>query len=176
MDYLKGLNSSQRQAVEQTEGPVMIVAGAGSGKTRVITYRVAHLINKSVDPFNILVLTFTNKAAKEMRNRIMSVVGGEAKNIWMGTFHSVFARILRSEAHYIGFPSNFTIYDMQDSLNVMKKVIKELNIDGDLYKAKKVLSRISSYKNNLKPVKAYFTNPVLVKPDKLPNQKQTAIF
>lgn len=104
MDYLAGLNPSQRGAVEQTEGPVMIVAGAGSGKTRVITYRVAHLIQKGVDPFNILVLTFTNKAAKEMRARIVSVVGSEAKNIWMGTFHSVFAKILRVEAELIGYP------------------------------------------------------------------------
>ncbi len=111
MDYLAGLNPSQRGAVEQTEGPVMIVAGAGSGKTRVITYRVAHLIRKGVDPFNILVLTFTNKAAKEMRARIVSVVGSEAKNIWMGTFHSVFENIHNIEAELIRYPRNYTIYD-----------------------------------------------------------------
>src|SRR5215210_4618408 len=115
MDYLKLLNESQRKAVEKTDGPVMIIAGAGSGKTRVLTYRIAHLISKGVDPFNILSLTFTNKAAKEMRQRIEKVIGNEAKNIWMGTFHSVFAKILRAEAPKIGYPSNFTIYDTDDS-------------------------------------------------------------
>jgi len=107
LDYLAGLNPIQRAAVEQTKGPVMIVAGAGSGKTRVITYRVAHLIRNGVDPFHILVLTFTNKAAKEMRDRITKVVGAEAKNIWMGTFHSIFARILRVEAELIGYQKKF---------------------------------------------------------------------
>ena len=102
MEYLQGLNPSQKAAVECVKGPVMIIAGAGSGKTRVITYRVAHLIRKGVDPFNILVLTFTNKAAREMRDRIIAVVGTEAKNIWMGTFHSVFAKLLRVEADKIG--------------------------------------------------------------------------
>ena len=124
MDYLKGLNPSQRAAVEQINGPVMIVAGAGSGKTRVITYRVAHLIKSGVDPFNILVLTFTNKAAKEMRDRIMSVVGPEAKNIWMGTFHSVFAKIMRVEATKIGYPSNFNIYDTDDSKSLLRSILK----------------------------------------------------
>ena len=112
MDYLNQLNQSQRNAVENTEGPVMVIAGAGSGKTRVLTYRITHLINKGVDPFNILALTFTNKAAQEMKDRIGKIVGGsEARNIWMGTFHSVFARILRTESEKIGYPSNFTIYD-----------------------------------------------------------------
>ena len=114
-DYLKGLNPEQRAAVQQLNGPVMIIAGAGSGKTRVITYRVAHLIRHGVDAFNILVLTFTNKAAKEMRNRINGLVGTEAKNIWMGTFHSVFAKLLRVEADKLGYPNNFTIYDTDDS-------------------------------------------------------------
>ncbi|UEG51590.1 UvrD-helicase domain-containing protein [Mucilaginibacter daejeonensis] len=149
MDYLKGLNPQQRAAAEQTEGPVMIIAGAGSGKTRVITYRVAHLIHKGVDPFNILVLTFTNKAAKEMRERISNVVGTEAKNIWMGTFHSVFAKILRVEASKLGYPSNFTIYDTDDSKSVLRAVLKEMNLDDKLYAPNYVYNRISAAKNNL---------------------------
>ena len=158
MDYLKGLNSSQRDAVEQIEGPVMIVAGAGSGKTRVITYRVAHLIQKGVDPFNILVLTFTNKAAKEMRNRITAVVGAEAKNIWMGTFHSVFAKILRVEAHKIGYPNNFTIYDTDDSKSLIKTILKEMSLDDKLYHHNYVYGRISMAKNNLISVQEYQQN------------------
>ena len=158
MDYLKGLNSTQRAAVEQISGPVMIVAGAGSGKTRVITYRVAHLIKSGVDPFNILVLTFTNKAAKEMRERITSVVGPEAKNIWMGTFHSVFAKILRVEAEKIGYPSNFTIYDTDDSKSLIRAILKEMQLDDKLYNANFVYSRISSAKNNLIGPAAYLKN------------------
>lgn len=149
MDYLVGLNEAQRAAVLQTNGPVMIVAGAGSGKTRVITYRVAHLIRQGVDPFQILVLTFTNKAAKEMRQRISSVVGDEAKNIWMGTFHSVFARILRAEAVHLGYPSNFTIYDTDDSKSVVRAILKELQLDDKLYNPNFVYNRISAAKNNL---------------------------
>jgi len=149
LDFLQGLNPSQRAAVEQTNGPVMIVAGAGSGKTRVITYRVAHLIQKGVDPFNILVLTFTNKAAKEMRERITRVVGGEAKNIWMGTFHSVFAKILRVEANLIGYPNNFTIYDTDDSKSLIRTILKEMQLDDKLYNANFVYNRISAAKNNL---------------------------
>ncbi len=172
MDYLKGLNEAQYKAVTTLEGPLMVLAGAGSGKTRVLTMRIAHLINNLVDPFNILALTFTNKAAKEMKERIAKVVGqSEARSLWMGTFHSVFARILRSEAHYLGFPSNFTIYDSQDSLNVLKKVLKDLKLDSDLYKPKKVLSRISTYKNNLITVKAYFNNPELIEADERTNMK-----
>lgn len=172
MEYLKGLNEPQYEAVTTLEGPLMVLAGAGSGKTRVLTMRIAHLITNLVDPFNILALTFTNKAAKEMKERIAKVVGqSEARSLWMGTFHSVFARILRSEAHYLGYPSNFTIYDSQDSLNVIRKVIKELNIDGDLYKPKKVQARISSYKNNLITVKAYFNNPELLEADERANMK-----
>jgi len=149
-DYLKGLNESQYDAVTTLQGPLMVLAGAGSGKTRVLTMRIAHLITNGVDPFNILALTFTNKAAREMKDRIAKVVGdSNSRSIWMGTFHSVFARILRVEAHYLGYPSNFTIYDMQDALNVLKKALKELSIDTDLYKPKKVLARISTYKNNL---------------------------
>ena len=177
MDYLKGLNEAQYEAVTTLEGPLMVLAGAGSGKTRVLTMRIAHLITNLVDPFNILALTFTNKAAKEMKERIAKVVGqSEARSLWMGTFHSVFARILRSEAHYLGFPSNFTIYDSQDSLNVIKKVLKELNIDADLYKPKKVQSRISNYKNNLITVKAYFNNPELIENDERANMKHMGLI
>lgn len=177
MEYLKGLNEAQHEAVTTLEGPLMVLAGAGSGKTRVLTMRIAHLITNLVDPFNILSLTFTNKAAKEMKERIAKVVGqSEAKSLWMGTFHSVFARILRSEAHYIGFPSNFTIYDSQDSLNVIRKVLKELNIDSDLYKPKKVQARISNYKNNLITVKAYFNNPELLEADEKANMKNIGLI
>ncbi|TZF81477.1 AAA family ATPase [Pedobacter sp. BS3] len=158
MEYLKGLNPSQRAAVEQTSGPVMIVAGAGSGKTRVITYRVAYLIDQGVDPFNILVLTFTNKAAKEMRERISNVVGAEAKNIWMGTFHSVFAKILRVEADKIGYPHNFTIYDTDDSKSLLRAILKEQQLDDKLYNANFVYNRISSAKNNLISPAEYLQN------------------
>ncbi|QHN65753.1 ATP-dependent helicase [Bergeyella cardium] len=171
-DYLRGLNKNQYEAVTTLSGPLMVLAGAGSGKTRVLTMRIAHLITNGVDPFNILALTFTNKAAREMKDRIAKVVGiSDAKSIWMGTFHSVFARILRIEAHHLGFPSNFTIYDTQDSLNVLKKVIKEMNIDPDFYKPKKVQSRISTYKNNLITVRAYFNNSELMEADAQANMK-----
>lgn len=171
-DYLKGLNEAQYEAVTTIQGPLMVLAGAGSGKTRVLTMRIAHLITNGVSPFNILALTFTNKAAREMKERIAKVVGqSDAKSLWMGTFHSVFARILRSEAHLLGFPSNFTIYDTQDAINVLKKVIKEMNIDSDLYKPKKVMSRISTYKNNLITVKAYKNNPELMEADYRANMK-----
>jgi DNA helicase-2/ATP-dependent DNA helicase PcrA len=161
LDFLAGLNTSQKQAVEQTEGPVMIIAGAGSGKTRVITYRVAHLIRKGVDPFNVLVLTFTNKAAKEMRNRISAVVGAEAKNIWMGTFHSVFAKILRVEANKIGYPNNFTIYDTDDSKSLIKTILKEMSLDDKLYHHNFVYGRISNAKNNLISVQEYQQNETI---------------
>ncbi|SEH84181.1 ATP-dependent helicase [Epilithonimonas hominis] len=172
MDYLKGLNEAQFEAVTTLQGPLMVLAGAGSGKTRVLTMRIAHLITNGVDPFNILALTFTNKAAKEMKERIAKVVGvSDARSLWMGTFHSVFARILRSEAHYLGYPSNFTIYDAQDALNVLKKVIKDMSVDAEVYKAKKVLSRISQYKNNLITVNAYFNNPELMEADERANMR-----
>ena len=148
--YLDSLNEAQKQAVLQKDGPMIIIAGAGSGKTRVLTYRIAHLMQQGVDAFNILSLTFTNKAAKEMKARIAGVVGAsEAKNLWMGTFHSVFARILRSEADKLGFPSNFTIYDTQDSVRLISSIIKEMNLDKERYKAKQILGRISSFKNSL---------------------------
>ena len=128
-NYLEELNPQQRAAVETLNGPMMIVAGAGSGKTRVITYRIAHMINQGIEPFSILALTFTNKAAAEMRNRIAQIVGPQAKNIWTGTFHSIFARILRHEADKIGFPPNFTIYDKDDAKSLLKSIIKEQNLD-----------------------------------------------
>jgi DNA helicase-2/ATP-dependent DNA helicase PcrA len=167
MDYLSELNPSQRQAVEATEGPVMVIAGAGSGKTRVLTYRIAHLINKGVDAFNILALTFTNKAANEMKERIAQIVGpSEARNIWMGTFHSVFARILRQEAERIGFPRDFTIYDTQDSKNLIKTIIKEYGLDDKIYKPGLVLGRISAAKNNLISVEDYKNNVNLIAEDR----------
>lgn len=166
MDYLNQLNQSQREAVENTEGPVMVIAGAGSGKTRVLTYRITHLINKGVDPFNILSLTFTNKAAQEMKERIGKMVGGsEARNIWMGTFHSVFARILRSESEKIGYPSNFTIYDTQDAKNLIKTILKEQGLDEKVYKPSLVLNRISAAKNNLISPQAYLTNTTIQSED-----------
>ena len=157
-DYLRELNPEQRAAVLQIKGPVMIIAGAGSGKTRVITYRVAHLIRSGVDAFNILVLTFTNKAAREMRDRINHLVGGEAKNIWMGTFHSVFAKLLRVEADHIGYPHNFTIYDTDDSKSVLKAILKEMNLDDKLYNPNFVHNRISAAKNNLVSWQEYQQN------------------
>ncbi|MFZ2431794.1 MAG: UvrD-helicase domain-containing protein, partial [Lutibacter sp.] len=167
-NYLENLNESQKAAVLHKEGAMIIIAGAGSGKTRVLTYRIAHLMNQNIDPFNILALTFTNKAAREMKNRIATVVGvSEAKNLWMGTFHSVFARILRSEADRLGFPSNFTIYDTQDSVRLLSSIIKEMELDKDRYKPKQVLGRISSFKNSLITVKAYYKDPDLLEADKM---------
>ena len=164
--YLDSLNEPQKQAVLQKDGPMIIIAGAGSGKTRVLTYRIAHLMQSGVDAFNILSLTFTNKAAREMKERIAGVVGqSEAKNLWMGTFHSVFARILRSEADKLGFPSNFTIYDTQDSVRLMGTIIKEMNLDKERYKPKQILGRISSFKNSLITVRAYFNNSDLQEAD-----------
>ena len=153
--YIDQLNEAQREPVLQKDGPMIIIAGAGSGKTRVLTIRIAYLMSQGVDAFNILSLTFTNKAAREMKNRIASIVGAsEAKNLWMGTFHSVFARILRSEAEHLGYPSNFTIYDSQDSVRLISSIIKEMQLDRDIYKPNQVLGRISSYKNSLITVKA----------------------
>jgi len=161
MDYLEGLNPQQKEGVVNVEGPCMIIAGAGSGKTRVLTYRIAHLIKqKDVDPFNILALTFTNKAAGEMRERIESVVGTEARNLWMGTFHSVFARILRRESEKIGYPSNFTIYDTDDSKSLIKNIVKEQGLDDKLYKPNIVFNRISGAKNRLISWMEYINNPV----------------
>ena len=164
--YISQLNEAQQLPVLQKDGPMIIIAGAGSGKTRVLTIRIAYLMSLGVDAFSILALTFTNKAAKEMKKRISEIVGsGEAKNLWMGTFHSVFARILRAESSKLGYPSNFTIYDTQDSVRLISSIIKEMQLDRDVYKPKQVLGRISSYKNNLITVKAYFNNPELQEQD-----------
>ena len=165
MEYLKDLNSNQKQAVLHEKGPCLVIAGAGSGKTRVLTYRIAHLIKNGVDPFSILALTFTNKAAKEMKERIENIVGTEARNLWMGTFHSIFSRILRSDGYKIGYPSIFTIYDTQDSKNLIKTIVKELNIDPKLYKENIVYNRISNAKNKLISFKEYISNPILQEED-----------
>lgn len=149
MNYLDDLNEVQRAAVTATEGPVMIVAGPGSGKTRVLTYRIAHLIQLGVDSFRILALTFTNKAAAEMRARVEKICGTEARNLYIGTFHSVFARILRYEAEKIGYPSNFTIYDTDDSRSLIKSIVKENNLNDNLYKPAVIHNRISAAKNAL---------------------------
>ncbi|HBK83829.1 MAG TPA: ATP-dependent DNA helicase, partial [Flavobacterium sp.] len=165
-NHIDKLNDAQKAPVIQKDGAMIVIAGAGSGKTRVLTVRIANLMSQGIDPFNILALTFTNKAAREMKKRIAEIVGNsEAKNLWMGTFHSVFARILRSEADKLGYPSNFTIYDTQDSVRLVSAIIKEMQLDKDVYKPKQVLSRISSYKNSLITVKAYFNNPDLQEAD-----------
>ncbi len=167
MSYLDELNESQRVAVENIEGPTMVIAGAGSGKTRVLTYRIAHMMNKGIDPFNILALTFTNKAAREMSERIGQIVGeSEAKNITMGTFHSVFARILRYNAEKLEYPTNFTIYDTQDSKSLLKEIIKGYGLDEKVYKPALVLGRISSAKNNLISAKQYENTSSIVEEDK----------
>ncbi|MGC1631635.1 MAG: UvrD-helicase domain-containing protein, partial [Gelidibacter sp.] len=166
--YLSQLNEAQLAPTLQKDGPMIVIAGAGSGKTRVLTFRIAYLMSQGVDPFNILSLTFTNKAAREMKNRIAEIVGtSEAKNLWMGTFHSVFAKILRIEADKLGYPSNFTIYDAQDAQRLISSIIKEMGLDKDIYKYKQISSRISSYKNSLITVKAYFQNPELMEDDKM---------
>lgn len=164
--YIDQLNEAQRAPVLKKDGPMIIIAGAGSGKTRVLTIRIAYLMAQGVDAFNILSLTFTNKAAREMKHRISDIVGAsEAKNLWMGTFHSIFARILRAESDHLGYPSNFTIYDSQDSARLISSIIKEMQLDRDIYKPKQILGRISNYKNSLITVKAYFNNPELVEAD-----------
>jgi len=172
-NYLNELNDDQKKAVLHKNGPLIVIAGAGSGKTRVLTYRIVHLINEGVDPFNILALTFTNKAAKEMKKRISQSVGDSiAKNIWMGTFHSVFARILRSEASFIGYPTSFTIYDTQDSERLVSNIIKELKLNKDNYKAKQIRNRISSLKNNFISPEKYYSVPELVEQDKISKREE----
>ncbi len=163
---LKSLNEAQLKPVLHKDGPLMVIAGAGSGKTRVLTFRIANLMHQGVDAFNILALTFTNKAAREMKNRIGKIVGNtESKNLWMGTFHAIFAKILRFESDKLGFPSNFTIYDTQDSLRLITTIIKEMQLDKEVYKPKQVLNRISTYKNNLITVRAYLNDPELMEAD-----------
>ncbi len=168
MSFINELNKEQLKAVENTEGPNMVIAGAGSGKTRVLTYRIAHMIKNGIDPFNIMALTFTNKAAREMTNRISNIIGNnEALNITMGTFHSVFSRILRVNADRIGYPSNFTIYDSQDSKSLLKDIIKSLNLDDKTYNTNNISSRISSAKNNLISPEAYQSDGEIQMEDKM---------
>lgn len=163
--FLNALDASQREAVTCTEGPLMVLAGAGSGKTRVLTYRIALLMHKGVDPFSILALTFTNKASKEMRERIEKLVGPDARNLWMGTFHSVFAKILRAEAHKLGYPKTFTIFDTDDTKNLLKAIVKEMGLDEKLYKPSILYGRISSAKNNLINAEEYAKQTDLVAAD-----------
>lgn len=165
MNYLEDLNPSQKEAVLHPKGPCLVIAGAGSGKTRVLTYRIAHLIKEGIDPFSILALTFTNKAAKEMKNRIEGIVGTDARSLWMGTFHSIFARILRTEGYKIGYPPNFVIYDTQDSKTLIKTIVKEQNLDPKLYKENFVFNRISNAKNRLISPLEYKNNPILQEED-----------
>jgi len=166
LNYIGQLNDAQKAPTLQKDGPMIVIAGAGSGKTRVLTLRIAYLMSQGVDAFNILSLTFTNKAAKEMKKRIADIVGNsEAKNLWMGTFHSIFAKILRFEADKLGYPSNFSIYDSQDSVRLISSIIKEKQLDKDVYKPKQVLGRISTYKNSLITVKAYYNDPELQEAD-----------
>ncbi len=174
-DYLSGLNEIQRKAVEHIEGAVMVIAGPGSGKTRVLTYRIAHIIKQGNRPYRILALTFTNKSAREMKERIQKIVGEQAaKQLWMGTFHSIFARILRVEAEKIGYPSNFTIYDTQDSKNLIKNIVKEQNLNPDVYKPNVVYNRISNAKNNLISPKAYEAHAGLMENDRHNNVPKIA--
>jgi len=170
---LTHLNNEQREAVLHTEGPSMVIAGAGSGKTRVLTYKVAWLVKKGVDPFNILALTFTNKAAKEMKERIVHLVGGDARNVWMGTFHSIFARLLRIEGHRLGYPYNFTIYDTDDSKSVLRNIVKEQNLDPKVYQPNFLLGRFSMCKSNLIPAQEYNDNDDLTTGDKLAGRPET---
>ena len=167
-DYLEQLNTEQRLAVQHIEGPLMVIAGAGSGKTRVLTFRIVHLLNSGISPHNILSLTFTNKASKEMRNRIESITGeSNAKSLWMGTFHSVFSKILRFEAEKLNYPSNFTIYDTDDSKSLVRSIIKELNLDKDIYKVGPIRNKISSLKNNFITPIGYNNHSELIQKDKI---------
>lgn len=164
--FLDELNPAQRAAATASEGPVMIIAGAGSGKTRVLTYRIAYLLEKGTDAFNVLSLTFTNKAAREMKERISKLVGSqEAKNLWMGTFHSIFAKMLRIEASKLGYPANFTIYDTEDSKSVIKNILKQMNLDDKIYKPSLILNRISDAKNKLISAQQYANNPITLAED-----------
>jgi DNA helicase-2/ATP-dependent DNA helicase PcrA len=173
-EYLQGLNDAQREAVLHRDGPIMIVAGAGSGKTKVLTTRIAHLMANGVDAFQILALTFTNKAAAEMKERVAHILGNnEARNLYIGTFHSVFARILRAEADKLGYPKNFTIYDTDDAKSVVKTVIKELNLDDKHYKPSTVYNRISHAKNDLITPEEYINDYGLQQEDMRANRPMT---
>jgi DNA helicase-2/ATP-dependent DNA helicase PcrA len=167
IDYLADLNQAQRDAVTATDGPIMVIAGPGSGKTRVLTYRVSYLIEQGVAPWTILALTFTNKSAKEMKERIEAVVGNKAKYVWAGTYHSIFAKILRIEAAKIGFTPNFTIYDSDDTKSLIGDIISEMQLDKQVYIPGQIRSRISSAKSNLISPKAYTQHDELVQQDKM---------
>lgn len=166
MDFLNELNDSQRSAVQHTEGPSLVIAGAGSGKTRVLTYRIAQLLSQGVPAYKILALTFTNKAAREMQKRIADLVGADvAANLWMGTFHSIFSKILRFEAEKLGYTSNYTIYDTQDSKNLIKAIVKDMKLDDKIYKPSVILGRISMAKNNLIVAQSYAQNSRILTED-----------
>ena len=165
MSILDGLNPEQRAAAQQTEGPVMIIAGAGAGKTRTLTYRIAYLLEQGADPFRILALTFTNKAAREMNERITHLVGPAARALWMGTFHSIFAKILRAEAPLLGYDKSFTIYDTDDSKALIKKIVKDFNLDPKQYKDSRILYRISMAKNSLISAEYYVENGAYLEED-----------
>ena len=164
-NYLEELNESQRNAVLYNDGPSLVIAGAGSGKTRVLTYKIAYLLEQGYKPWSILALTFTNKAAREMKERIARRVGEEARYLWMGTFHSIFSRILRAEAQVIGFTSSFTIYDSSDSKSLIKSIVKEMHLDDKTYKPGMIQSRISNAKNHLVLPDAYASNAELYQND-----------
>ncbi|GAA5219904.1 ATP-dependent helicase [Membranihabitans marinus] len=169
-DFINGLNPIQKQAVTQFQGPVMVVAGPGSGKTRVLTFRIAYMLTQGVKPHEILALTFTNKAAKEMKERIEKVTNGSINSLWAGTFHSLFARILRIEANHIGYPSNFTIYDSDDSKSLLRTLIKEMSLNKDAYPPNQVLSKISAAKSNLMTPKAYVMDKNNMQADQIANR------
>ncbi len=174
-DYLKELNGAQHDAVVYNGGPSLVIAGAGSGKTRVLTYKIAHLLSQGMNARSILALTFTNKAAKEMKERIAKLVGADlARNLWMGTFHSIFSKILRIESATIGFSSNYTIYDTADSKSVIKAVLKELNLDEQIYKINEVYGRISMAKNNLVTPAGYIANAVIMEQDRAARKPRIA--
>lgn len=177
-NYLDDLNDAQKKAVTNFKGPSLVIAGAGSGKTRVLTYRITHLLAQGIPAYQILALTFTNKAAAEMKNRIAGIIGKDvASNLWMGTFHSIFARILRAEAEKLGYTSNYTIYDTIDSKNLIKKIIKELNLEDKTYKPGEIYGRISSAKNNLITAKAYNSNQqILIQDQKNKRPRMGEIF
>ena len=167
MDLLNDLNDAQRAAVEYIDGPSLVIAGAGSGKTRVLTYKIAYLLSQGMKPWSIMALTFTNKAAREMKERIGKLVGGDlAQHLYMGTFHSIFSRILRAEAEHIGFNNNFTIYDESDSRSLLKAIIKEMGLDDKAYKPAAVHARISMAKNNLVTAEAYDSDPAILEQNK----------
>ena len=174
-DFLNDLNDVQREAVINYNGPTLIIAGAGSGKTRVLTYRIAYMLKQGIAPGSVMALTFTNKAAKEMKERIAQLVSeNEARRLWMGTFHSVFSRILRSEAQVTGYPSTFSVYDAQDAKNVVRQIIKEMNLDEQVYKVNEVYGRISSAKNNLITANMYGVDTALTTQDAAAKRPQIA--